>query len=221
MKFTHLFWDWNGTLLDDAKASWLAVNDMLTARNLPLITFENYRDYIDIPIIRFYEKVMDVSNENMDNLSVEFNGLYSKHLGDVSFDVERLNILDKIADFGTKQYIFSSSSNKIIKPYLEKFGISEYFTAVLGADDCYVGSKVQRTVDYINSNHIDPSKILFVGDMLHDKEVADAVGAECVLLSVGHQSEESLKASCRSVLPSISALAEFLNNDYFTTEVHL
>ena len=221
MKYTHLFWDWNGTLLDDAKASWLAVNDMLTARNLPLISFENYRDYIDIPIIRFYEKVMDVSKENMEDLSVEFNELYSMHLGDVSFDDERLDILKKLYDRGVKQYIFSSSGNKIIKPYLERFGIKKYFTAVLGADDCYVCSKIGRTVDYINSNQINPSEILFVGDMLHDNDVADAIGAECVLLSVGHQSEKALKASGRSVLPSVSALADYFNKDYFTTEVLL
>ena len=221
MQIKHLFWDWNGTLLDDARASCLAVNDMLTARNLPLITFENYRDYIDIPIIRFYEKVMDVSKENMQNLSVEFNELYAKHLGDISFDVERLSILDKFAELGIKQYIFSSSSNKIIKPYLERFGIEKYFTAVLGADDCYVGSKVERTLNYINTNNINPSEILFVGDMLHDNEVAESVGAECVLLSVGHQSETALKASGRNVLTSVTALAKYLTNDLFTTEVLL
>lgn len=221
MKYKHLFWDWNGTLLDDAMASFLAVNDMLSARNLPLITFEIYREYIDIPIVRFYERVMDVSKENMDNLSVEFNRFYAAHLEDASFNAEKFAILKRFSELGIKQYIFSSNSNKIIKPYLERFGIDAYFTAVLGASDCYVGSKVERTVNYIKSNNINPSEALFVGDMLHDSQVADAVGADCILLSVGHQNEKTLMASGRRVLPSVSALAELLINDFFTTGVLL
>ena len=45
MKYEYVFWDWNGTLFDDAEASWLAVNDMLTARKLPPITFLQYKEY--------------------------------------------------------------------------------------------------------------------------------------------------------------------------------
>ena len=107
MKYTHIFWDWNGTLLDDAKASWLAVNDMLTNRKLPLITFENYRDYIDIPIIRFYERVMDVSKETMEGLSVEFNRLYRHHLdrhhlGNPSLNYGIVDVLEKFNELGWK-----------------------------------------------------------------------------------------------------------------------
>ncbi len=219
MKYMHVFWDWNGTLLNDLQASYLAVEDMLSARNLPSITIEQYRDYIDIPIIRFYEKVMDVSKENIEQLSVEFNQLYDSYLGESPLSNGAFEMLKKLSESGVKQYIFSSNSNALIKPYLEKFGISDYFEAVLGADDCHVGSKTGRTFNYVKSNCIPPENSLFVGDMVHDSDAANAVGADCVLLSVGHQSESALKSSGRKVLPSFSALAEYILNDLFTTGV--
>ncbi len=219
MKYSHVFWDWNGTLLDDAFSSYSAVLDMLETRNLPSITFDQYRDYIDIPIIKFYEKVMDVSKENINDLSVEFNRLYDKHLGTSPLSNGALETLKRLSEMGVKQYIFSSNRNSLIKPYLEKFGISGYFTAVLGSDDCHVGSKVERTLNYVIKNNISPEKTLFVGDMVHDSEVAEAVGANCVLLSVGHQSERALHASGRMIVSSFSALAEYILKDLFTTGV--
>ncbi|MBE6692162.1 MAG: HAD family hydrolase [Ruminococcaceae bacterium] len=219
MNLTHVFWDWNGTLLDDAYASYLAVLDMLATRNLPSITFEQYRDYIDIPIIKFYEKVMDVSKENINDLSVEFNRFYDFHLGESPLNNGAKETLQRLSQMGVKQYIFSSNKNALIRPYLEKLGISRHFTAVLGSDDCHVGSKVERTLNYVKTNNISPQKCLFVGDMVHDSEVAEAVGANCVLLSVGHQSERALNSSGRKILNSFPALAEYIIKDLSTTGV--
>ena len=56
-KYTHVIWDWNGTLLDD---NWLCVevmNTLLSSRNLPLLTLERYRDIFDFPVKNYYEKL--------------------------------------------------------------------------------------------------------------------------------------------------------------------
>ena len=49
MKFKHVIWDWNGTLVDD---TWLFVdimNRVLKDRNLPGITLDDYRNMFDFP----------------------------------------------------------------------------------------------------------------------------------------------------------------------------
>ncbi len=211
MKYDSIFWDWNGTLLDDARAAWLAVNDMLTARKLPLITFEQYREYIDVPIIRFYERVMDMTKEDMHSLSVEFDSLWAKHLPGFAVSETAKDLLLRLSQKGIKQYIFSSSRNDIIKPYLLKFGIENYFESVLGATDRFVGSKAERTRDYIVSNGIDLEKTVFIGDMVHDFEVASFVGAKSILVSSGHQSESALKRTGAPVVSSLSEIYEIIN----------
>ncbi len=206
MKYDYVFWDWNGTLFDDAVSSWHAVNDMLSARKLPLITFDEYREYVDVPIIRFYEKVMDVSKESMEDLSVEFHSLCSKHFSGSPLSDGAEALLKLFKDNGVKQYIFSSSRIDAIIPKLTHFGIDKYFDSVLGADDCYAGSKIERTENFIKNNCISPNRVVFIGDMVHDSEVATIIGSDCILVSSGHQSEEKLIRTGREVVPTLSAL---------------
>ncbi len=216
MSYKYVFWDWNGTLFDDATASWLAVNDMLDKRSQPKISFDQYRDYVDVPIIRFYEKVMDVSKENMEELSAEFHSLCSKRLPDCPLSHKAKETLEFLHNKGIKQYIFSSSHSKRIVPFLECLGIDKYFDAVLGADDCYAGSKIERTENYIKQNGISPDEILFIGDLVHDSEVALAIGADCILVSSGHQSKQTLSETGATV---VATLEELLNK--FSHEVFL
>lgn len=210
MRYDHVFWDWNGTLFDDARSAWQAVNCMLDARKLPNISFEQYRDYIDVPIVRFYEKVMDVSAESMEALSVEFNTLWEAHLSSSPLADGAYEFLEDLSKKGIKQYIFSSSQSKMILPYLKRFGIEGFFEAVLGADDCYVGSKAERTRDYLIKNSISPQRAVFVGDMVHDSDVASLIGSECVLVSNGHQASSALVRTGRCVVDSFTALSAFL-----------
>ncbi len=210
--FDYIFWDWNGTLFDDAEQTCESVNTMLKNRSIAPITLETYRDIIEVPIINFYEKVMDVSKETMEGLSEEFHFYWGEYLTDNPLAKNAKNVLKELSDSGIKQYIFSSSRNELIEPFLRKFDIAKYFEKVLGAPDCYVGSKVERTRDFIEKSGIDKSRVLFVGDMVHDYEVASAVGSECVLISLGHQSKESLENTGCKVVDSLDELLLYIKN---------
>ncbi len=214
MYFENVFFDWNGTLYDDAMASVLAVNHMLRDRDRLPITLENYREMIEIPIENFYKKVLDMSLENMDDLSVEFNTLYKKNLPDCPVAPNVKQTLETLSQMGVHMYIFSSSACDIILPHLKKWGMEKYFCTVLGASDCYVTSKTERTAKYIFENNIDPQKTLFVGDMVHDREVAQHVGSECLLVSYGHQSESALKETGMPVISDISCLSHIVKNGF-------
>ncbi len=213
MKYNCIFWDWNGTLLDDASAACDAVNIMLETRGRKTITLDEYRDFVDVPIVRFYEKVLDMSQESIQALSDEFNPLCKKFIPKNPVSEKTIEILKKLNDNGIKQYIFSSSHNKFIEPTLESLGIKDCFEMILGAKDCNVGSKIERTRNYIEEHGIEKEKILFVGDMVHDSDVASAVGSECVLVSSGHQCEKALLNTGRVVVSSLSELFEIINEN--------
>ena len=116
MNYKYIFWDWNGTLLNDAHVSFDAVNIMLNRRGLPIINFDQYREYVDVPIIKFYEKVMDVSKESMDALHVEFNSLCDSLFPDDPLFPEAVSVLNYLSEKGIKHYIFSSSAQRVILP---------------------------------------------------------------------------------------------------------
>ena len=50
-----LIWDWNGTILDDAKLCLEIENELLHERGMPEITREWYLAHFSFPIRRYYE----------------------------------------------------------------------------------------------------------------------------------------------------------------------
>ena len=50
IKPSWVFWDYNGTLIDDVGTALESVNDMLRKRDMPCINMEQYKSYIDTPI---------------------------------------------------------------------------------------------------------------------------------------------------------------------------
>ena len=60
MKYTHIVWDFNGTLLDDIMAGIEAVNDMLSRRGIATIeSVAQYRELFCFPIINYYVSSLD------------------------------------------------------------------------------------------------------------------------------------------------------------------
>ena len=58
MKYSHIVWDFNGTLLDDIMAGIDAVNVMLAQRGLATIeSVDAYRELFCFPIIKYYAKL--------------------------------------------------------------------------------------------------------------------------------------------------------------------
>ena len=73
-------------------------------------------------------------------------------------------------------------------------------------------SKVKRAVDYLESLEQKTGeqklreKAVLLGDTVHDYEVAQELGIDCVLFTCGHQDRKSLKACGCPVYDSPRAL---------------
>jgi phosphoglycolate phosphatase len=66
----RIFWDWNGTLLDDTQAALATLNEMLSKRGAPMISMEFYRDNFSFPVKPFYTRIgMVLDGENWDDVA--------------------------------------------------------------------------------------------------------------------------------------------------------
>ncbi len=204
MKYTHIIWDWNGTLLNDIGASLASVNDMLAMRGREPIGVDYYRDCIGVPIIRFYEKVFDLPNEDYSVIIKQYNNGYLHHLKDCSLTENAVEVLDYFAQQGVRQAIVSSSNNEQLYSNVKKYGIFDRFEAVLGAADYYAGSKIERAVEYLSKS--EGYRALVVGDLEHDAEMAAELGADCVLITSGHENRERLYSANARVISDLKEL---------------
>jgi len=202
-----VIWDWNGTLHDDARASWKSVNDMLARRDMPLITFEQYSSYIETPIIGFYRHIFDLEKITFDQIAVEFHQGFDLHMKDYGLMPGAKDVLRRLHKAGVKQAIVSSSEKNKLMDYAGRYDILHYFDAVLGADDLEAGSKVERARAYLERIGAAPERTLVVGDLLHDAEMAQAIGARCLLVAKGHQIRAHLEPGGVPVADDISQVA--------------
>ncbi len=210
LKYKYIIWDWNGTLLNDIGASLASVNDMLAQRGREPIDIDYYKECIGVPIIRFYEKVFDMEKEDYNVIIKQYNEGYLYHLKDIGLTDGAVEALEYFKNNGVKQVIVSSSNNEQLCMNAQKYGVFEYFDAILGAGDYFAGSKIERAEAYLYENKAQKEEILVIGDLEHDAEMADTLGADCILLTSGHEHPERLKNAKVSLIDDLFSLMKIM-----------
>lgn len=208
IKPSCVFWDYNGTLIDDVGAALESVNDMLRRRAMPCIDLEQYRSYIDTPISKFYEHLFDLNEIPFDIIAGEFSSGYEKHIAPNPVMNGAEELLDYFSGLQKFQAIISGSPQSVIENGARRYGLYDYFNLISGADDHYVKSKVKRAEGIARLHCKSSDEILVIGDCVQDFEVSRALGAQCILLSAGHQSREDLQKTGAVVVDKLTDITE-------------
>ncbi|MCF6365981.1 MAG: HAD family hydrolase [Bacteroidales bacterium] len=211
MHYQHIIWDYNGTLLNDVNLCVEVINDMLSERNLPLMTVPKYRELFDFPVKDYYAKAgFDFNKESFEIVGTEFIVEYDKRQKTSVLHSGVKELLIEIKNSGIKQSILSARKEEQLLEELKYFGIYDYFEEIVGLNDHYAGGKVERGIKLISKLNIPKDKILMIGDTKHDAEVAKETGINCILLSHGHHTKEKLKTCGVYVFDKISDIREFV-----------
>ena len=208
-QYTHIVWDFNGTLLDDVDAAIAAVSGMLARRNMPAMTRQRYYESMEMPIIRYYEKIFDLRRDPFEVLSREFVEGYEKNFHLARLSEGAREAVAYFARLGSRQVIISSFEQARLRAMVRDLGLAGFFDGVFGADNIRAESKVERAMRWLEESSASTGRILVVGDLVHDWEMACALGADCVLLDCGHQARKDLLCcGC----PVIHNLGELVGN---------
>jgi len=210
----HIIWDWNGTLLDDTQACVNSVNKMLAERGLPQLAVEQYRSLFGFPVSDFYREIGFVlEDEDWDALAEKFHNLF---LSDSSIKLhsETRSVLLQLQERGVIQSILSASKHSILEKMIEEYELGSYFQRIAGIDNLYGDSKLSVGRALIENLDVPLTRILMIGDSLHDYEVSGDLGIDCLLIAQGHQSFERLASAGVPVLHSLGDLLPYIENDH-------
>ena len=154
----HIIWDWNGTLLDDTEAALATLNIMIAERGGTPIGNAIAREYHETYLRQ------------------------PKALNRGAFAA-----LDMAKAAGCRQSILSALRQDLLDEQTREYGIDGYFERICGSNNLHGASKVVRAREFLAELRASGAGEAFVmiGDAVHDKEVADAIGVPCVLCSVG------------------------------------
>lgn len=208
-----IIWDWNGTLLDDVDVCIESINILLGTRGHAQLSKGGYREIFTFPVKDYYEHAgFDFSLESFDDVAIEFIGLYREKIQSCTVFPHARAALDWFSTNGYSQYLVSAMEHQFLRESIHACGISHFFDGVSGVKDHLANGKAAMARDFIAEKGIDPVKSVFIGDTLHDYEVANALGMNCLLVADGHQSESRLARSGCEVLTDLSKLIGKFNN---------
>ncbi len=211
MKYTHILWDFNGTIINDVETGIVSLNTLLKRRNMPTIdSVEQYHSVFTFPITKYYENVgFDFSVEPYDKLAIEWVKENEVNIRKARLCDGAREALEYFKDKGIPQIVISATEVNMLRGHIEHLGITDYFEEILGLDNIHAESKVGLGVDWLKRHP--GAAPLMIGDTVHDAEVAKSIGCDCVLCSTGHQSLETIS---RVGVPTFVNLEELIKGAF-------
>lgn len=210
MAYRHIIWDWNGTLLNDRWLSIEAMNCVLNRRSLPLLTEKHYLEIFTFPVIDYYRRLgFDFDREPFSVVGTEFIEEYTQKMFQADLHPESGELLEILTAGGMTHSLLSAASQGMLESIIDHHGLRMYFPKILGQDNHYAYGKEKVGEDWIREMEYEKGEVLFIGDTLHDLDVAKKLEVDCILLSHGHTSHQRLVEAGGNVLRNIEELRKW------------
>ena len=190
---------------------------------------DSYRDNFAFPVKPYYESIgVCLANEDWDALAREYHDVYAER--PKRLNPETVAALERVKAAGARQSIISALRQDLLEEITARLGVAKYMDRICGVDNLDGFGKIDRarelmsaiatssTPPLFHSSTLPPlhsstsplfhsSTFVLIGDSLHDKEVADALGARCVLCGQGSHAAWRLRA----VAPTGNTLLDALD----------
>ena len=206
-----IIWDWNGTLLDDLDLSLESVNVLLKERNIPTLSIEKYKDIFGFPVVDYYVKAgFDFEKEAFEVPAKQYVKLYAAGASELKLFPDVVDTLTFFKENNYRQIVLSAMKDDNLKLMIHNAEISHFFDGIFGIKDNYAREKVSLGKQVVENLKLNPAECLMIGDTLHDAEVAEECGFNCILFSGGHVSKQRLETKEKKIINSLSELKQIL-----------
>ena len=207
-KYKHVIWDWNGTILNDIDMCVEIINELLVDYELPVISIEKYRDIFTIPVENYYKAIgFDFEKKSFAVVGKEWMDEYERRkYSNAKINPAVKELIHRNHKNGQSQSILSAYMQHTLEELVEHYNLNHYFDYLFGAGDIYAYGKIEQGKNLMLELGLQKGESILIGDTIHDFEVAEEIGADCLLTAEGHQSFERLASTGCSVVHSLSEL---------------
>lgn len=214
MSYEYIFFDLDGTLTDPAEGITNSFVYALKQFGMEIPSFETLCTYIGPPLVTTWKEKYGFNDER----AAEGVKKYREYFAEKGLFENRVyegipELLQKLKDAGKKLYIATSKPEVYSKRITDKFNLTKYFEAVCGSNLDETRSKKAEVVAYAmeTAGVTDPSKILMIGDRMHDVEGAKENGVKCCGVLFGYGSRKELEdAGAAYIAENIQELEKIL-----------
>lgn len=205
--YRHIIWDWNGTLLNDLSLCVSALNSMLRARGREPVTEDSYLREFGFPVRAYYTR-LGVADDDAKFVSAvdDFMKSYWESLHTAELHAGVRETLATLQERGYSQSILSAYPQAHLEQIVDERNLRRHFSALVGHQDTHAHGKIDNGIRKMRELGLEPSRVVMIGDTVHDAEVAHAMGVACVLVAHGHNHRCQLEKAGVRIISSLAEL---------------
>lgn len=193
MNYSTVLWDWNGTLFDDLDLCHSIYQKLAEKYSFESLSLKEYRNRFRFPLSTFYTQSGFCGS--FEELAKDFRELYEEGITSCSLQEGAIDFIKLLNEHGVKQHVISAHNEKDLQLMVDSFGLSDCFESINGLCSIQGGCKVTLAKSVQERENISGDETLFIGDTLHDFDVARSIGSDSWLIARGHVSHQRL-AQC-------------------------
>lgn len=207
----HIIWDFNGTLLNDTQLSLDVDNNVFEKLGIPAITIDDYRNNMTMPVRDFYPTVgVDYSIHSYETIARLWLDEFNQKAVGVGLVSGALDAIRFFHSQGRSQSVLSASYEPSLRKQCEALGLTPYMTDISGLEDESASKKTEIGRRQLRELGLEGRDVVLIGDMLTDAHLAEDLGADCILVSWGHNDLKRLLSSGLPVARDFGELEEIL-----------
>ena len=207
----HIIWDFNGTLLNDTQLSLDVDNNVFEKLGIPAITIDDYRNNMTMPVRDFYSAVgVDYSVHSYETIARLWLDEFNQKAVGVGLVSGALDAIRYFHSQGRSQSVLSASYEPSLRKQCEALGLTPYMTDISGLEDESASKKTEIGRRQLRELGLEGRDVVLIGDMLTDAHLAEDLGADCILVSWGHNDLKRLLSSGLPVARDFGELEEIL-----------
>lgn len=211
MQKKHIIWDFNGTLLDDVQLSVDCDNHVFDRLGLPHITAQDYRRHMTMPVRDFYTALgIDLNVYPYETIADIWLEMFNSNAVECGLAAGALAAIDRLAAAGYTQSVLSASYEPDLIAQCRALGLTQRMIAINGLSDQSARKKTEIGRVQMQSLGLEGKNVVLVGDMIADAQLAQDLGARCVLVPWGHNSLERLSETGAPIAHRFEELEEIL-----------
>ena len=193
MKYTHIVFDIDGTLIDTESAVLCSLKDVVSEILKIDIATDELRFALGIPSDDALRKL------GIDDLAYG-NLLWQKFFFQYSDNVKVFNDIHEVLDKLTRQScvlgILTSRTKAEYRNDFVPFGLADYFNFIVCADDTvHHKPHSEPMAKFLELSNADARKVLYIGDTVYDLECAQGVNVDFALALWGCKNPEGINAN--------------------------
>jgi len=189
-----IIFDFDGTIGDTQRHIVECMKLTLNYAGLPIPEESKIVQLIGLPLDETFRRLTDLDAAHVDELT----DIYRKHFNDTMKDVQPfphvVETMKRLHENGFIIAVASSRGHHSLQTLLDRFGILQYVSLIMGNEDVVEKKPAPEMVlKILDLTDAKPSEALVVGDAVYDIEMGQRAGCLTCGVSYGNNSREQLR----------------------------